>query len=730
MSLPISKPNQWLTPEVEDLFQGYINYLVSAGKLHEDSKPYIEGKLFEKLNEKGQLSALSGSWSKYKCLSSLATHCQPDELQKDFNRFLNEQIFKLDQPAQHVIRQLFLSNTAPVAQHEREHQPLPIHAGNIRRFYTTGVDSVARDSGLFHDIAQSIDAAKSRVIISAWNMPTRFDLGLPGNKTIAQRLVDKAAQGVPVYVSIWSQGLRRSQSEKYDWYAKPIDDAIAELPKAQQAMARRNLRLQLSPAEHMFGSDHRKFVVTDDTLYLGGFDLSYARDDTPGHITLSPELLPWHDAHVQMTGPVTDACIQEFFEHWDALGTEANLRLAGQGEVDFAARTPAVTEFNHDVSVGSPATVEYLAYSAARRQGKKPAKKDTPNDLLKAHLEAVERAAESIHIENQYVIAELDDTKDATRQILSAIALKIKAAHDRGENFKVTFVMPKETLGISKVDRDVLRYKQWKTMQWFKKEVKKYVDPTSDDFNRVDEYVDIFQVEKTTFVNGRGASPETEVDSQDIYIHSKLFLVDDSEMLVGSNALSNRSLLQGHDYETALHIRANGDANVQAKIKGLQTDLRQQHGIEEKSGDGFTVRRDEYILELARRTLQAIERKQNANTHQSRRDALCALKAELAKPGVTADSLLQTFETQRAMVDGVKKRARFSQFNSDFLTKVGLFQAAVANVKDADTVTIKHKAKPWHKHQFFKRPDSIRPLPKRYKIARKLLPKSIMRRIL
>jgi len=79
---------------------------------------------------------------------------------------------------------------------------------------------------------------------------------------------------------------------------------------------------------------------------------------------------------------------------------------------------------------------------------------------------------------------------------------------------------------------------------------------------KIEEYVNFFSLYKYGTVHGH-------VVSTQIYIHSKMLIVDDLKMIVGSQNINDRSLLGSRDSEVAIMI-CDGQEKVNVKF-GNQT---------------------------------------------------------------------------------------------------------------------------------------------------------------
>lgn len=151
-----------------------------------------------------------------------------------------------------------------------------------------------------------------------------------------------------------------------------------------------------------FGTWHNKFQVVrrqadatepnEHIAYLGGIDINTNRMDNPGHQTASP----YHDMHARITGPAAADVFTSFAERWEYD------RVAEGGTVTPALVTPLpgnlpVQPAGHVVQIGRT----YLKRSAPGQPPFPfaPTGEKVIHDSL---LRAVTEAREYIYIEDQY----------------------------------------------------------------------------------------------------------------------------------------------------------------------------------------------------------------------------------------------------------------------------------------------------------------------------------------
>ena len=146
---------------------------------------------------------------------------------------------------------------------------------------------------------------------------------LPDGPTIGDLLVDLARRGVEVRGLVW-----RSHGERI----------TSPMSGRSNAMLGRRINeaggeVLLDQRVKVFGSHHQKLFVlrhrddpSRDVAFVGGLDLCHSRRDDADHggdpqaLSMDPRYgrtPPWHDASLQLRGPVVADVLALFAERWD-----------------------------------------------------------------------------------------------------------------------------------------------------------------------------------------------------------------------------------------------------------------------------------------------------------------------------------------------------------------------------------------------------------------------------
>lgn len=246
-------------------------------------------------------------------------------------------------------------------------------------------------------------------------------------------------------------------------------------------------------------SHHQKVVVVDECVaFAGGLDLSIWRWDTSEHLLhderrrdpAGKSYQPYHDTQIAVAGDAAAMLGDLFRARWKN-ATGKSLQAIGAR----AAALPwpsCIAVDMEDVSVGVARTVaRYEPHAAVR-------------EVLRLHLDAIAQARDYIYLENQYF---------SSAEIQQALSARLREP----EGPEVIMVLTQDTNGwMEESTMGVLRNRLLELLT------------ESDRFDRFRVYF--------PQIAGETGSPTQ------VYVHSKVFIIDDRIAKVGSSNLSNRSM--------------------------------------------------------------------------------------------------------------------------------------------------------------------------------------------
>jgi phosphatidylserine/phosphatidylglycerophosphate/cardiolipin synthase-like enzyme/uncharacterized membrane protein YdjX (TVP38/TMEM64 family) len=308
--------------------------------------------------------------------------------------------------------------------------------------------------------------------------------------------------------------------------------------------------LCLDDAVPFGSSQHQKLVVVDDAVaFSGGFDLTLRRWDTTDHKPDQPARVdasahaypPFHDVQMMVDGPAAHALALLARRRWcNAHGTEPPIEPVGDPWPDDVA------PHFRDVEIGIARTQPAFGNQERMRE------------VEQLFLDSIDRAERSIYIENQFMTA-LPIAERMALRLRRCPQLEILAVAPHG----YTSWTVSRTLGDERIR--------------FLETLKRAGGP------RV-------RLVYPTVTEG--------TDSADVMVHSKIMIVDDKLLRVGSANLNNRSM--GADTECDLVIEARNDAE-QAAIANVRNELLADHCGIAADAVAVELRRSRSLLKAAGR---------------------------------------------------------------------------------------------------------------------------------
>ena len=172
------------------------------------------------------------------------------------------------------------------------------------------------------------------------------------------------------------------------------------------------------------------------------------------------------------------------------------------------------------------------------------------NSIQNAYIELIQNSKRFIYIENQFFMSSTAG-KTLKNEVAQALVYRIELAHVRGERFRVIVYLPL----LPAFEGDVVDSKAallrlqiyWQFMTISRGGDSIYEQLRHKGINP-EEYIQFFALRNhARMMNGQ---PATEL----IYIHSKIMIVDDEVVLIGSANINDRSLQGSRDSEIAVSI--------------------------------------------------------------------------------------------------------------------------------------------------------------------------------
>lgn len=393
------------------------------------------------------------------------------------------------------------------------------HATCWRVEQATAATLLIDAAAYFDALCAALLGARRQVLIAGWEVDTRTVLRWRPHEVRLGELLGWLVRRCPqlqVYVACWDHHLL---------YAKGRESGTARRLRRLGGG-----RIQFCADGHHAptGSVHHKLVVIDDAVaFCGGIDLTQRRWDTCAHVPderrrrdhAGRAYRPMHDTQMLVAGPVAAALGDYLRDRWHAArGVE--IEPPAPAPPDGLPWPEGVTPDFADVPVGVARTL--------------PAHHGMPavREIQQLYTQSIRAARRELYFENQYF---------TSLPIARALA-GASADNPQLQGLLVCPAIPRTlfercTMGYGRIG-----------------------------FHRVLQEAAVGS--RLALVAPRDAA------AQPIIVHSKLAVIDDRLLLVGSANLNNRSM--GFDAECNLALEARSAAHRQ-RIRALRNRLLGEH---------------------------------------------------------------------------------------------------------------------------------------------------------
>ncbi|KAL2644309.1 hypothetical protein R1flu_011896 [Riccia fluitans] len=391
---------------------------------------------------------------------------------------------------------------------------------------------------------------------------------------------------------------------------------------------------------------HQKTIIVDAPLpagdedgprrivsMVGGLDLCDGRFDTPLHplfsslrdvnrddfyqpcfktgaIKFGGPREPWHDVHAQVEGEAAWDVLFNFEQRWRRQAGRADTKqrlLHIVNEPDIIPPCPVTAEddpesWNVQVfrSIDNGAVNFPVDPEQAARCGLVSGKDNViDRSIQDAYINAIRRARDFIYIENQYFLGSAfgwDDKREcgAFHLIPMELALKIISKIEAGERFAVYVVVPMWPEGEpEQMSVQFILDWQHKTMQMMYRMIAQALEAVGSNESPKD-YLNFYCLGNRELVEEgdfqqvykppAGTNYQRAQDARRfmIYVHSKMMIVDDEYIIIGSANINERSMNGARDTEIAIgayqpYRLAGVEGLPHGEIHGFRMSLWYEH---------------------------------------------------------------------------------------------------------------------------------------------------------
>ncbi|WP_457099337.1 phospholipase D family protein [Microbacterium sp. P5_E9] len=378
----------------------------------------------------------------------------------------------------------------------------PWSEGNLVRPLVHGAAYFER----LHDELSDLRAG-DRVWFTDWRGDADERL-LPDGPSIGVLLARLARAGVEIRGLIWrSHGERVSapiSGRSNVHLGRLVNDAGGEVLLDQRV--------------RLFGSHHQKFFVirrrddpSRDVAFVGGIDLSHSRRDDAHHagdpqaLSINPRYgtrPPWHDATLELRGPVVAELLEVFAERWNdphPLDHRTPYRMLLQRLADMPRHPKPLPEAAPPPPSAGPHAVQLLRTYGPKRPPF-PFAPAGERSVARAYAKAFAKARAFIYIEDQYLWS-------------TEVAAGIADALTANPRLQVIVVLPRYPDADGPVTGPPIRLGQLRAVSMLRR-------AAPDRFG-------VFDLENAA--------------DTPIYVHAKVCIVDDTWFTCGSDNFNRRS---------------------------------------------------------------------------------------------------------------------------------------------------------------------------------------------
>jgi phospholipase D1/2 len=456
----------------------------------------------------------------------------------------------------------------------------------------------------YRKIAEAILAAEHEIFVLGWWITPHIPLvregePLPGNvdPRLSRLLRSAAERGVRVFVLIFH--------ETGSFVPNDSEWAEAELRHPNVFVARHRSRFDIN----RLWSHHEKVVVVDQQLaFVGGIDLclgryedaDYRLRDTGGDLIWdgqdysnprirdfadvrsagardildrrSQPRMPWQDVSCALLGRAARDVARHCIERWNhaksmrpQYANMPTVLLHRKVNVCNDRLVDLVSEAGDESWPSSCGSWHECTAQVVRSVGRWSAGTRSERSAHAAYCDLVQGAERFVFIENQFFVSGLDGDSEIGNRVAEAIYRRIVKAHEKQERFHVMVVMPLLPAldgPISSSSPGPPLYVMYWQYRSFRNLRQSLLDAGVD----AGAFLSVYGL-RTHAVLEDGSPPVAE----EIYVHSKVMVVDDRLAIIGSANINDRSLMGSRDSELSVVLRDSGHA---AHPDGLAAQMR------------------------------------------------------------------------------------------------------------------------------------------------------------
>jgi phosphatidylserine/phosphatidylglycerophosphate/cardiolipin synthase-like enzyme len=274
---------------------------------------------------------------------------------------------------------------------------------------------------------------------------------------------------------------------------------------------------------------------------------------------------PWHDTHLCFTGGAAKDAAFHFMQRWEHHRRQKGERdkqpvLLPHSDRRLPPRAlpaPSLRLANgRSVPILNPSEQGSCSLQVLRSAGYWSLAKPIETSILNMYVKLVREARHCVYIENQFFISSVvDDARGVENTFVAELLARLRRAIAGKETFRVAVLLPLHPEG-SLADPTVqaLMDEQLLTLDRGPSSLLGTLQREFPD-DDLEEYIFFFSLRSWARLPAGYSSEMT-------YVHTKMLIVDDKTVVVGSANINDRSLLGSRDTEVAVAVHDRADCLV------------------------------------------------------------------------------------------------------------------------------------------------------------------------
>ena len=365
----------------------------------------------------------------------------------------------------------------------------------------------------FRNLETALSQARHSIWILGWDFSGDIrlrprDEGSPVLGDYLRQLVETNTD-LDIRIQIWGMGPAYSQ-KRVGLYVGP---EWADHPR---------ITLTFDTKHPVRAAHHQKIVLIDDTLaFVGGIDLTEGRWDTSEHLVDHPDRTkpsgtpypPVHDVHMAFCGPAVTHIAELVRRRWHKVN---------------GTWVPVAPEKADCWPKGLTADLRHCRLGIARTEPRTLFRKGA-EEAIRLTLDSIEMAQERLYVETQYL---------SSYEVGKALAKRLREP----DGPEMVIVVTKSSRGI--FEQYVMAHNRNRVIRQLR---------AADKHGRLRMMYAML--------------PTEEGGEHELLIHSKVMVVDDRLLRIGSSNLANRSEGMDTECDVVIEARSAGERQVVARFR-------------------------------------------------------------------------------------------------------------------------------------------------------------------